>query len=187
MTRTLIWLFYTKIRHPATSYAAKGQYVTEPVFPMRKLLLSKYLETNTHKQVRQILQMQRSSALHQGYLEPLKCFDETVAQRIRMIYKKLPTADWNRCCTWLKTSGRTRSCVISSIPAVRLLVNLFDWSPHTSVIRSFPRLSWEYFDHQWSMIPLTSVPFSSMWPIFGTLIQPETPTLSRHRLRSPPL
>ena len=30
--------------------------------------------------------MQSSSALHQGYMERVKCFDETVAQRIRIIY-----------------------------------------------------------------------------------------------------
>ena len=65
---------------------SKGQYVTEPAFPKRKLLLSKHLETDTHKEARQIQQMQSSSALHKGYMERVKCFDETVAQRIRIIY-----------------------------------------------------------------------------------------------------
>ena len=42
--------------------------------------------TDTHKEARQIRRMQRSSALHQGYLKRVNRFDETVAQRICIIY-----------------------------------------------------------------------------------------------------
>ena len=56
--------------------------------------------------------------LHQGYLERVKCFDETVAQSIRIISwlskKRLPTANWNRCRTWFTKSGRTRSSLARS-------------------------------------------------------------------------
>ena len=49
-------------------------------------------------------------------------------------------------------------------------MNLSDWPPLIWEIRSCPRINWTYSGHQWSMNPLTSVPFSSMWSLFGTLI-----------------
>ena len=74
----------TPLAVPASPWQPRGENasyasecVIEPAFPKRKLLLSFHLDMDTYKEARQIL-MQRSSAVHLGYLERIKYFFVTV-------------------------------------------------------------------------------------------------------------
>ena len=76
------------------------------------------METDTHKEARQIRQLQPSYA-PPGLLGTSEVFRwDCTAKSIRIISwlskKRLPTANWNRCRTWFTKSGRSRSSLARS-------------------------------------------------------------------------